>query len=212
MKLNVPPTKSSSLTIARELEFALQGHDLLEQKRQLLVFELMQHVDAARHEQVEVDELLKAAHEEMRQAILRVGSQNMGRDAIATPITTSVSVGEHRVMGISVPEISAAQVPVQPTFAFAGGTIKSDRVMAAFVKVLDAITHLAQTQNAVFRIARELHKTQRRVNALEKIFIPDYQETLAYIRASLEEREREGFVIMRIVRDRLRETREPAGA
>ena len=198
--------------ISRELEFAEDGHELLEQKRQILVLELMQHVESAKREQKEVDELIKAAHEEIRQATVRVGSQNLARDAMATPISTAVNVGEHRVMGISVPEISAELAPVQPTFAFAGGTIKADRVMATFAKALEAITRLAQTQNAVFRLARELRKTQRRVNALDKIFIPDYRETLVYIQGSLEEREREGFVIMRIIRDRLRETREPARA
>jgi len=211
MKLNVPPTKSSSLNISRELDFALEGHDLLEQKRQILVLELMQYVEAAKREQASVDELMKVAYEELKQAAVRVGSQSLARDAMAAPIATSVKVSEHRVMGISVPDIEAQPAPVQPTFGFAGGTIRSDHVMTAFTKALEAISRLAQTQNAVFRLAHELRKTQRRVNALDKMFIPDYRETLDYITGTLEERERESFVIMRIIRDRLR-SRGPAGA
>ena len=114
-------------------------------------------------------------------------------------------------MGISVPDIRSEQTAVAPAFAFAGGTIKSDRVMAAFSKALDAIARLAETQNAVFRLARELRKTQRRVNALDKVFVPDYRETLDYILATLEERERESFVIMRIIRDRLRDRANHTG-
>ena len=204
MTLSMAPTKSSALTLSRELGFAREGYDLLEQKRQILVLELMQHVEAAKREQAEVDQALAAAHATLQQAATRVGSQNLARDALAVPVTQAVSVAERRVMGLSVPEIRTEHAAVQPTFGFAGGTIKSDETMAAFSKALEAISRLAQTQNAVFRIARELRKTQRRVNALDKIFIPDRLETLRYITGTLEERERESFVIMRIIRDRLR--------
>jgi V/A-type H+-transporting ATPase subunit D len=210
MKLSVPPTKSSALAIANELGFATEGHDLLEQKRQILVLELMQHVDAAKHSQTDVDEHLADAHAALRDAATRAGSQNLARDALAVPLATSLHISQHRVMGMSVPEIKAEHPPVEPTFAFADGTIKSDDVTAAFSKALEGIASLAETQNAVFRLARELRKTQRRVNALDKVFIPDYRETLDFITATLEERERESFVILRIIRDRLR--RRSAGS
>ncbi|MFO7897466.1 MAG: V-type ATP synthase subunit D [Planctomycetota bacterium] len=203
-RLNVPPTKSTGLRIDNELQFAREGHDLLEQKRQILVLELARYVEAAKREQQEVDDLLAEAHAAVREAAARVGSQKLARDAISVPVTTRLSVSEHRVMGISVPEIHAEPAAVEATFGFAGGTVKADDVRAAFSRALEAISRLAQTQNAVFRLARELRKTQRRVNALDKIFIPDYEETLAFIESTLEERERESFVIMRIVRDRLR--------
>ena len=61
----------------------------------------------------------------------------------------------------------------------------------------------AELENAVLRLARELRKTQRRCNALSKIFIPDYRKTLGYIVGALEERERESFIILRMIRDRL---------
>ena len=123
---------------------------------------------------------------------------------MAVPLADSLTLSEHRVMGLSVPETSDERPPVQPTFSFATGSIKSDDVMASFSLALDGIADLAKTQNAVFRLARELRKTQRRVNTLDKVFIPDYRETLDFITATLEERERESAVIMRIIRDRLR--------
>ena len=71
-----------------------------------------------------------------------------------------------------------------------------------FQDALGAIARSAEVENCVVRLARELRRTQRRVNALERIFIPDYEETRDYIRRTLEEREREGFVIMRMVKRR----------
>ena len=204
MRLNVPPTKSSSLNIANELSFATEGHDLLEQKRQILMLELMQFVDAAKNDEATVDEHLATAHTALREAATRAGSQNLAREAVAVPVATSLELSEHRVMGLAVPDIKAEHAPVGPTFSFADGSIKSDDVMTSFSLALDGIADLAKTQNAVFRLARELRKTQRRVNALDKVFIPDYRETLTFITATLEERDRESAVIMRIIRDRLR--------
>ena len=206
MRLNVPPTKSSSLAILRELEFAVEGYDLLEQKRQILMLELMQHIEGAKRDQADADQFLA-----LREATTRVGSQNLARDALAVPVTKSVSVSEYRVMGIAVPQVKADEAgEAVPTFGFADGTIKSDEVMAAFSGALVALTRLAQTQNAVFRLARGLRKTQRRVNALDKVFIPNRRETLDYIAATLDEREREAFVILRIIRNRLRARAETA--
>lgn len=209
MKLDVPPTKSTSLQMSRALAFALEGHDLLEQKRQILILELMQHVESARRVQRDVDERMAAAYGALRDAAAQVGSQQLARDALAVPVTTAVSLSDHRVMGLSVPEIEARHGPVAPSFSFSAGTIKADEVMTAFSTAHEAISRLAETQNAVFRLARELRRTQRRVNALDKLFIPNYRDTLHYILATLEERDRESFVILRMIRNRLR-ARAPA--
>ena len=83
------------------------------------------------------------------------------------------------------------------------GSALSDEVMVQFTNALDAIAHLAEVENAVFRLASEVRRTQRRVNALSKIFIPDYEETIDYIEDVLEERERESFVIMKMAKARL---------
>jgi len=172
----------------------------------------MQHIEGAKRDQADADKITAQAHAVLREAATRVGSQRLGRDALAVPVTKSVSVSEHRVMGIAVPQVKADEPgePV-PAFSFADGTIKADEVMTAFSRALEAISRLAQTQNAVFRLARELRKTQRRVNALDKVFIPDRRETLDYIAATLDEREREAFVILRIIRNRLRTRAETAG-
>jgi len=72
-----------------------------------------------------------------------------------------------------------------------------------FVETLPLLAELAELENAVLRLARELRKTQRRCNALSKIFIPDYRETISYITSALEERERESLIILKMIRNRL---------
>jgi V/A-type H+-transporting ATPase subunit D len=72
-----------------------------------------------------------------------------------------------------------------------------------FKNALGAIARLAESRISLVRLAKEIQKTIRRVNALEKIFIPDYRETVKYIEDSLEESDREAFFILKLVKGRL---------
>jgi V/A-type H+-transporting ATPase subunit D len=80
---------------------------------------------------------------------------------------------------------------------------KCDRAKRYFVEVLPLLAELAELETECLRHGTELRKTQRRCNALSKIFIPDYRETITYIVGALEERERESFVILKMIRDRI---------
>jgi len=196
-KLEVPPTKSTLLALKRNLEFAQEGFDLLEQKRQILVYELMSRLEAARRAQQAVDEALAPAFRALREAALRSGTEAMGREALAVAAQHRIEVTTRSVMGLSLPMVRVEHEAPKPEFSVAGGTALSDEVMRRFTEALEAVARLAEVENAVLRLASEVRKTQRRVNALEKIFIPDHKETIAYIEGVLEEREREEFVIMK---------------
>lgn len=202
-KLNFPPTKSSLFRIQSDLELATEGFELLEQKRQILILELMRRVEDARKVQEEMEGKLKEAYGILRKAVLRSGSYALKREALAVQGKSTFRIEGERLMGLEIPTIQGTVGEFELQYGFGGGGPTSDRVMKIFLEVLGLVLKLAEVENAVFRLAREVKKTQRRVNALEKIFIPDYQETLFYINGALEEREREAFVIMRMIKERL---------
>ncbi len=211
-KLNVPLTKSSSLEIGRRLDFATEGFELLEQKRQILVMELMGWLARARRVEREVNDLMAQAYEALRQAALAAGAARLAREAVAIRPGHRVELEEERLMGVHLARVSAELSPPGPEFSFADSSARSDEVKRTFASALDAITRLAETENAVFLLAQELKKTQRRVNALEKIFIPTYQDTLNYITAALEEGEREDLVVMKLAKAKLEgRRRSPVG-
>jgi V/A-type H+-transporting ATPase subunit D len=83
-----------------------------------------------------------------------------------------------------------------------------DEASASFREVLTQIAQLSQLMTAVWRLAVELRKTQRRVNALQYIFIPDYEETIAFIQSSLEEREREEIFTLKLFKNRAEKAAE----
>ena len=206
-KLNVPLTKSSSLEIGRRLGFATEGFELLEQKRQILVIELMGWLARARRVEQEVTQLMAQAYEALRQAALAAGAAKLAREAVAIRPGHRVALDEQRLMGLHLARVSAELSPPGPEFSFADSSARSDEVKRRFAGALEAITRLAEIENAVFRLAQELRKTQRRVNALEKIFIPTYKVTLKYITDALEEREREDLVVMKMAKAKLEGSR-----
>jgi len=206
----VPPTKSSLLEISKNRTFALEGFELLEQKRQILVLELMSRVAAARRYQAEVEENMAKAFAALRDAVINAGSAAMDTETVGIRLEHRLEVDSQRVMGIELPTIKATLPEPGLQFGFGHGSAASDDVMQCFHAALVSLTHLAEIESVIFRLARELRKTQRRLNALEKIFLPDYAETLVYITNALEEREREGFVIMRMIKRR-REAADAAG-
>lgn len=206
-KLNVTPTKSNLLSLKRQLAFAEEGYDLLEQKRQILIFELMNRLERTRAAEDASAQGLGEAFAALREAALEVGSEALEAAALGVKLEHRVSITYQHLMGLKLPRVKAQTEPPGVQFGLGGTSAHTDATLRRFVAVLPGLAELAELQQAVIRLARELRKTQRRCNALSKIFIPNYRETIAYITGTLEEREREAFILLKKVRNRLAEQR-----
>jgi len=103
-------------------------------------------------------------------------------------------------MGVAVPEIECTPAELSLQYGLSAGGSATDQVVVRFLEALPLVAELARVENAVFRLAREVRRTQRRVNALEKTYIPQYKEALRYIQDALAERQREEFIILRKVK------------
>ena len=113
-----------------------------------------------------------------------------------------IQVRERVTAGVKVPEISVQSGTFSLQFGFAGTDSLVDETMRDFLALLTEIGQLAQLQTSVWLLARELKKTQRRVNALEQIFIPDFRDTLQYIDETLESKELETFAILKMIKEK----------
>ena len=199
----VAPTKTNLRKIKRDLGFAREGWELLDQKRKLLVVELMGLIDRAVEAQEEVEAKLGDAFTALDQAILRMGRREVNLLALGQNIGTELSFSEKRVMGVSLPRVRVKFDDRSPYVAAAESSIWIDEAILRFREVLQLLGTLAEARISLMRLSREVAKTIRRVNALEKIFIPDYEETMKYIEMALEESEREAFFVLKLVKDRL---------
>ncbi len=189
--MNVPPTRSNLLRIQQELAFAREGHDILDKKREVLTSELVRLAHDAEDLEQQMWSLIAAAYQALERARMTMGQERVLWAALAVNKTVEVSVKSHGVMGVPIPVIKAHGGPPAMPYSLGDTSATLDEASAAFRKVLEHIPALAESVTSVWRLAQELRKTHRRVNALEHIFIPDYEETVEFIQSALEERERE---------------------
>lgn len=200
MARNVKPTRRDYLETVEKLERTQRGYDLLEQKRQILVVELMAQVEAAKRIKEEINEAMGTAYEAEQDAAVRTGISGLMRQSAGISTDHELSYSSRSVMGVPVPQISFRPAAFGLKFGITDGRSPTDQLMKGFVDALPLVARLAEVENAVFRLAREIKRTQRRVNALEKTYIPEYKEDLKYIDDALAEKQREEFIVLRKVK------------
>jgi V/A-type H+-transporting ATPase subunit D len=201
-RINIPPTRSNLLRTRQELRFAREGYEILDQKRVVLAKELVRLANDAEALQEKTNKLLAHAYRSQEIAMLTMGREHVEWAALAVHKTVEVQVKHRGVMGISLPLIDASGEPPEMTYSLGDTAASLDEASAAFREVLSYIPELSRLVTSVWRLAVELRKTQRRVNALEFIFIPQYEETIRFIQSSLEEREREETFRLKLLKNK----------
>jgi len=153
---------------------------------------------------------MEPAFAALRQATLDTGSEALEAAALAVRQRHQIRVTDQPVIGIRLPKVSLHSEGASRHFGLGGTSSHTDIAAQRFAAALSLLAELAELENAVLRLARELRKTQRRCNALSRIFMPEYEATIDYIAASLEEREREAFVNLRMIKQRQESEAEAA--
>lgn len=203
------PTRSNLMSARKTLTLVREGHDILDKKREVLTTELVHIAHDATQLQAEVWELLNRAYEALREARLELGREHLEWAALSVTETIEVDVTPRSVMGVTVPSVKGKGGPPEVSYSMGNTTVALEEAAQRFRTVLSRVPELAETLTAAWRIARDLQKTQRRVNALEHVFIPQYEETIAYIEDVLEEREREELFRMKRIKSRHTIDEEP---
>ena len=190
-RLRIAPTRSNLLHIRESLEFARKGFEILDKKREMLTAELVRVAHDATLLQTQAWEHLETAYHALEVARLSLGREHLEWAALSVNETVEVEVKPRSVMGVTLPTVDAHGGPPEMPYGLSDTTVALDEAVSRFRRVIEEIPNLSETMTAVWRLARELQKTQRRVNALQNIFIPQYEETITFIQSTLEERERE---------------------
>ncbi len=209
MAKNLAPTKTNLLRLRQELNFARLGHELLDQKRNILIIELLTLVDQAVDFQNRVDSTLIEAYRSLEEAVLHMGKLKVANLASAVNIEASLKISQRRVMGVRLPVVDTSFTEHSPYYSPMGTSFWIDRSLNDFKEALQEMGRFAELKISIVRLAQEVHKTIRKVNALEKIAIPDLDESVNYIRNRLEENERDMFVLMKMIKNRFESKKEP---
>ncbi|MCR5172674.1 MAG: V-type ATP synthase subunit D [Treponema sp.] len=201
-KLNIAPTKSNLLSIKEQLSVAQNGYELLEQKREILVMELMRIVEQVKLLEKQIDSTVEQAYPALKNMLKIVGGDRVER--IGHSVKYDFHIKETRVStgGMNFDSIEVELPKQQLFYSYLGSFADSDKVMVEFFKLLSLLTQMASIRTIAWRLANEVKKTQRRVNALDKLVIPQNRETKTYIEGVLEERERENTFVLKALKKR----------
>ncbi|MEG1789796.1 MAG: V-type ATP synthase subunit D, partial [Oscillospiraceae bacterium] len=196
----VAPTKGNLTAAKHSRELAEVGFDLMDKKRSLLIRELMSRIEEAKELQSRIDDTFARAYAALRLAEISMGG-SAEDGAAGVPVDNSVSIRYKSVMGVEMPSVTAdAFSPDSPPYGLAFTSSDLDDAFFRFAEVKELIRRMAETENTVYRLAYAIKKAQKRANALQNIVVPGLDVEINRIAEALEEKEREEFVRLKVVK------------
>jgi V/A-type H+-transporting ATPase subunit D len=196
----VLPTKIELIGTRRRLQTAVRVKKVLDDKRDVLLKRLDEMIQQAGQARDEISQPLSDAYLALYDAYLKLGPLRLEGIAANTPPMVEAEVSVRRVVDVDIPSISLSENEVGMTYGFADTSVAVDRASRQMRRVLPSIFRAAEYENAIFRLAKELERTQRLLNALEYMIIPRYEASIRFIAQTLEEREREEFTRLKHVK------------
>lgn len=195
------PTKGNLILAKNSLVLSRQGFDLMDRKRNILIREFMQLIDQAKDIQSQIDTTFTAAYKALQQANMEIGINNVQTISFTVPVENSISIKTRSIMGTEIPLVeSNTDSSTLPTYAFYSTKESLDRARLAFLKVKELTIRLSMVENSAYRLASNIKKTQKRANALKNITIPRYEQLVKDITNALEEKEREEFTRLKVIK------------
>lgn len=194
------PTKGNLMLAKNSLALAHQGYDLMDKKRNILLKELMSLIDEAKDIQEEIDQTFTKAYAYLQRANIEHGISKVRELAFTVPIEDSIRIQTRSIMGTEIPHVKYDAKQNDLTYSFSTTRESIDIAREAFREVKDLTIKLSMVENAAYRLATNIKKTQKRANALKNITIPMYSNLVYTISNALEEKEREEFTRLKVIK------------
>lgn len=196
------PTKGNLILAKNSLALANQGYELMDKKRNILIRELMDLIDQAKDIQEQIDSTFTHAYKCLQHANIEHGISLVSQLAYTVPIEDSIKIKSRSIMGTEIPLVDYTPDNNQPSYSFSTTDESIDRAREAFRKVKELTIKLSMVENAAYRLATNIKKTQKRANALKNITLPTYTALVSSISNALEEKEREEFTRLKVIKQR----------
>ncbi|HYE82603.1 MAG TPA: V-type ATP synthase subunit D [Clostridia bacterium] len=198
--IEVTYTKTSLMAAQNSLELSEKGFELLDKKRNVLVMTMMSFIEKAEAIQKKVVVVFRDAYEALQTANITMGISNVEQIAESISEASGFEVLDKSVMGVEIPEIKHEEEKLTHYYSFYHTNTALDVAMQKFHEVKLLLYELSEVEDSVYKLAMEVKRTQKRANALQNIQIPKYREMVGKILEVLEEREREDFFRLKVVK------------
>ncbi|MEM4257406.1 MAG: V-type ATP synthase subunit D [Candidatus Diapherotrites archaeon] len=206
MPEEIKTTRLELIETRNRIRLAENGHKLLKQKRDVLVLEFFKIMKQAADLRQTLNERMKEAFEALAVAEAYHGIAEVEAIAMSVGEVPTIEVKAKNIMGVQIPAIKSefsARKPEERGYTIIGSSAKIDEAARAFDKSLEIIIKLAETENALKKLIKEIEKTKRRVNALDYVMIPNLKSKAKYIMMRLEEMEREQFIALKTLKGKI---------
>lgn len=199
MALKVVPTKGNLIAMKKSLQLANLGYNLMDQKRNVLIKEMMTLLDDVKLIRDQITSSYQEAYDALQEANISMGL--ITYIVNSTPEDYGISIAYRSVMGVEIPKIAYDKQPLKMTYDIERSNSKVDYAYNCFYNVKQLTVLLAEVENSVYRLANTIRKTQKRANALRNISIPRFESTIKVISEALEEKEREEFTRQKVIKE-----------
>jgi len=200
MQENIAPTKANLIAAQAALVFSKKGYELLDKKRNVLIKQMMSFMDRAKAIQQKMQGIFKEAYEGLIMANITIGINEVNEVAKSIPQATEFTILTQSVMGVEIPQIKYEKRELEPYYSFYHTNTALDVALKEFHRVKYLLYELAEIEDSIYKLATEIKRTQKRTNALKNIQIPKYEALVKMISERLEEKEREDFFRLKVLK------------
>ena len=201
MSDRVFPTKGALLSTKKSLSLSRLGFELLDKKRNILIREMMALIDRAESIQGKIDAIYSEAYLVLQKANMELGICRELSETV--PIEQGLDISYRSVMGVEIPILTLKEQTLDDIpFGLYSSNSTLDKAYKSFIEVKKLTVELAEVESSVYLLADSIKKTQKRANALKNIMIPKFEKTVKFISDSLEEKEREEFSRLKVIKNK----------
>jgi V/A-type H+-transporting ATPase subunit D len=198
------PTKSNLISAQGSLDLSQKAYELLDRKRNVLIREMMNLIDEARDIQERIGSTFATAYQALQMANITMGISTVEDISLSIPEEMGVEILFKSVMGVEIPKIRYNKEDLKAHYSFFHTSSAMDVALHNFQIVKYLIFELAEIETSIYKLASEVKKTQKRTNALQNIQIPKYKDLVKFIQDALEEKDREDFFRLKMVKRKSR--------
>ncbi len=195
-------TKIELIKIRRSMQVAKMVHKILDDKREVLLKKIDEMIEEANKAREDIWSPLGDIYTAVYNSYMSLGTSTLEAVADSTPSIMEVDVNVRRIVDVKIPtlQVKTREGGSHLSYGFTETNASVDKAAKLIKNMLPGVCKAAEYENAIFSLAKELERTQKLINALEFVIIPQYQDAMYFIKATLEEREREEFVRLKKVK------------
>ncbi len=204
-RMTFNPTRMELTKLKKRLVTARRGHKLLKDKRDELMRQFMEAISENKRLRIALENKIRSANRHMSLARSMVRDEIIATSLLFPKQSMSLTVEEKNIMSVRVPQFTAQFRSSDPgdiySYGFAFTNAELDDTIQSISDIMPDIIRLAELEKSCQLMASEIEKTRRRVNALEHVMIPRYQDAIRFITMKLDESERSAITRLMKVKD-----------